>query len=124
MADVAHTKYAIDMIKAFNIPVIIMYNGNEKTIQSYDRAFLARINPADEGTLQWNIILDATYIQNYKLLKLLLYKRLRHYKLHCNIFIFINKLILILKNISFYILFYLYIVIILKIQKRPMKIQI
>ncbi len=59
MVDVAHTKYAIDMIKAFNIPVIIMYNGDEKAVQSYERAFLARTNPADEGTLQGNIIVDA-----------------------------------------------------------------
>ena len=59
MVDVAHTKYAIDMIKAFNIQVIIMYNGDEKAVQSYERAFLARTNPADEGTLQGNIIVDA-----------------------------------------------------------------
>ncbi|WP_186005560.1 substrate-binding domain-containing protein [Clostridium sp. DL-VIII] len=59
MVDVAHTKYAIDMIKAFNIPVIIMYNGDEKAVQSYEKAFLARTNPADEGTLQGNIIVDA-----------------------------------------------------------------
>ncbi len=59
MVDVAHTKYAVDMIKAFNIPVIIMYNGDEKAVQSYEKAFLARTDPADEGTLQGNIIMDA-----------------------------------------------------------------
>ncbi len=59
MVDVAHTKYAIDMIKAFNIQVIIMYNRDEKAVQSYERAFLARTNPADERTLQGNIIVDA-----------------------------------------------------------------
>ncbi len=59
MVDVAHTKYAVDRIKEVNIPLIVVYNGDEKAVQSYEKAFLARTNPADEGTLQGHIIVDA-----------------------------------------------------------------
>lgn len=36
-----------------------MCNGDEIAVKSYEKAFLARTNLADEGTLQGNIIVDA-----------------------------------------------------------------
>lgn len=59
MVDVAHTQYVIDRIKECNIPVIVIYNGDEEAVKSYEKAFLARTNPAEVGTLEGTIIVDS-----------------------------------------------------------------
>ncbi len=59
IVDATHTKYTINRIKEFNIPVIFAYNADQEIIKSYEKAFLASINPAEQGTLEGDIIVSA-----------------------------------------------------------------
>jgi len=58
MVDVKHTQYAVDRIKENNIPVLFLANVEIQPIMSYEKAYLANVNPAEGGILQGKILVD------------------------------------------------------------------